>query len=251
MSNILLIDQFKMRGESMTRIEAFVAASFAFAVTMMVISVGSIPASMDEFVTAAKQIPSFIASCALIIWIWHTHAVWSRRYGLEDAGTITLSSSLIVLVLIYIYPLRLMMQGLFQSISFGYLPLKLEFHAFWEVRFMFAFYAIGFLLMSANFIGLYWHALRKKEALCLSVFEIFDTKSAIYLWSASAAICVLSLVLDMTLPDNLVGLAGYIFFITHPVLILTGRARRKRRTQLLQQIQTKSLNSERADEVQN
>ena len=104
---------FEMRGESMTRIEAFVAAAFAFAVTMLVISLDEMPANFDELVTATKQIPAFAASCASIIWIWYTHAIWSRRYGLEDGTSIFLSGCLIFLVLIYIYPLRLMMQGLF------------------------------------------------------------------------------------------------------------------------------------------
>ncbi|MEP1449058.1 MAG: TMEM175 family protein [Paraglaciecola sp.] len=70
---------FKMRGDNMTRIETFVAAAFAFAVTMLVISVGAVPETMQDFVDATKQIPAFCASCALIMWIWHSHAVWCRR----------------------------------------------------------------------------------------------------------------------------------------------------------------------------
>ena len=46
---------FKMRGENMTRIETFVAAAFAFAVTMLVISVGSVPETMQEFVDSTKN----------------------------------------------------------------------------------------------------------------------------------------------------------------------------------------------------
>lgn len=58
-----------MRGEEMTRIETFVAAAFAFAVTMVVISLGSIPSTFGAFIQAVKQIPSFAASCAIIFWI--------------------------------------------------------------------------------------------------------------------------------------------------------------------------------------
>jgi uncharacterized membrane protein len=75
---------FTMRGESMTRLETFVAASFAFAITIMMISLGTMPDSIAEFVDATKEIPVFIASSVLLIWIWHAHAKWSRRYGLED-----------------------------------------------------------------------------------------------------------------------------------------------------------------------
>lgn len=60
---------FRMRGENMTRIETFVATAFAFAVTMLVISVGTMPETMQEFVHATKQIPGFTSSCTIIAWI--------------------------------------------------------------------------------------------------------------------------------------------------------------------------------------
>tara|TARA_R110002167_G_scaffold8206_1_gene38041 strand:+ start:3554 stop:4309 length:756 start_codon:yes stop_codon:yes gene_type:complete len=209
---------FTMRGENMTRIETFVAASFAFAITMMVISLGTIPASITEFVEATKQIPAFVASCALIIWIWHTHAKWSRRYGLEDGLSIFLSSSLILLVLIYIYPLRLMMQGLFQTISNGYFPMQLTFTSEWEFRFMFTFYALGFLLLCLNFVALYFYALSQKKTLMLTAHEEFDTQSEIYLWLVAACVCLISLSISLTAQGNLISYSGYIFFALFPLL---------------------------------
>lgn len=209
---------FRMRGESMTRIETFVAAAFAFAVTMLVISVGTIPETMQEFVEATKQIPSFTASCAIIVWIWHTHADWCRRYGLEDGMTIFLSASLMILVLTYIYPLRLMMQALFESMSNGYLPMEMEFNHFWEIRFMFAFYAVGFLLLCFNFIALYLYAISKREQLELDTVELFDSYSEIYLWLASASVGLTSLILALSLPIHMVGFAGYVLFVSFPLL---------------------------------
>jgi hypothetical protein len=55
---------------------------------MLEISVETVPETMQDFVDAAKQIPAFTASCVIIMWIWHTHAVWCRRYGLDDGITI-------------------------------------------------------------------------------------------------------------------------------------------------------------------
>jgi len=78
------------------------------------------------------------------MWIWHAHAVWCRRYGLEDGITIFLSSSLIILVLTYIYPLRLMMQALFKNMSNGYFPIEMKFNHVWEVRFMLPFMPLVF-----------------------------------------------------------------------------------------------------------
>jgi uncharacterized membrane protein len=209
---------FKMRGENMTRIETFVAAAFAFAVTMLVISVGTVPETMQEFVEATKQIPAFSASCAIIMWVWHTHAVWCRRYGLENGMTIFLSSSLIILVLTYIYPLRLIMQSLFQTLSNGYFPMEMKFNSVWEIRFMFAFYAIGFLLLCLNFIALYIYAMTKKQSFELDDAEYFDSQTEVYMWLSGALICVISLLFSLWLPSSFFGFAGYVFFALFPLL---------------------------------
>ena len=104
---------FRMRGMEMTRTEVFVDAAFAFAVTMLVISFDAIPRSYDEVIVAIKGIPDFIIAVVQLVWIWYTHNKWSRRYGLETALTVTLSTALLIVVLIYIYPMRIMAQGFF------------------------------------------------------------------------------------------------------------------------------------------
>ena len=95
------------RGREVTRIEAFVDAAFAFAVTLLVISFDAIPDSVPALVAALKGVPAFAASFALLAWIWWSHAAWSRRYGLDDGRSVLLSLLLVFLVLVYVYPLRL------------------------------------------------------------------------------------------------------------------------------------------------
>ena len=70
---------FRMRGENMTRIETFVAASFGFAITMLIISLDDIPKDIEAFILAIKNVPSFVTSCAGIVLIWYQHADWFRR----------------------------------------------------------------------------------------------------------------------------------------------------------------------------
>lgn len=223
--------QFTMRGESMTRIETFVAASFAFAITMMVISLGTIPDSMGEFIMATKQIPAFIASCALIIWIWNTHAKWSRRFGLEDGPTIFLSSALIILMLIYIYPLRLMMQGLFYTLSKGFFPTTLVYISGEEARLMFGFYGIGFLLLCLNFIALYCYALKQHKKLQLSKIEVFDSKSEIILWSGAASVSLMSIAISLF--SRQLSWSGYVFFMLFPIMTGIGFYRGGHRKKLI------------------
>ncbi len=79
--NCPIEDGFRMRGLEMTRIEVFVDAAFAFAVTMLVISFDTIPTSGPEVILAIKGIPAFIIAVIQLVWIWYTHNKWSRRYG--------------------------------------------------------------------------------------------------------------------------------------------------------------------------
>ena len=222
-----------MRGETMTRIETFVAAAFAFSITMLVISLGSVPSTFSEFMHAVKQIPSFAASCAIIFWIWHTHADWCRKYGLEDGITIVLSGLLIFLVLIYIYPLRLMMQGMFYTFSNGYFPVEMKYSSVDDVRFMFGFYALGFFLLCCNFIAFYAHARRKQDDLKLNKFERFDTRTGVILWSVTSLVCCLSMFSVFILPNSLLFLCGFCYFLLLPSLTATGMLRGKRRNSLV------------------
>ena len=68
-----------LRGGGTTRLEAFVDAAFAFAVTLLVISAERIPDSVRSLVLALKQIPAFAAGFALLALFWYAHVRWSRR----------------------------------------------------------------------------------------------------------------------------------------------------------------------------
>jgi len=74
-------------GDHVTRLATFVDAACAFAVTILVISVGNVPRSLTEFFEALWHIPGFIACLVLILLFWSAHNRFNRRYGLEDATT--------------------------------------------------------------------------------------------------------------------------------------------------------------------
>jgi hypothetical protein len=204
---------FRLRGLEMTRIEVFVDAAFAFAVTMLVISFDEIPRTFDEMVTALKGTPAFILGVAELVWLWYEHNIWSRRYGLEDKTTIVLSASLVMVVLVYIYPMRLMFQGLFGWMTGGYLPYGMDINTFDELRFMFVFLGIGFALLCLVFLLLYGHALRQRERLLLNEHETFFTRSTMLVWAGSTAICLLAAVVAMVLPATLVPWSGFTYML--------------------------------------
>ena len=56
----------RLRGLPMTRVETFADAAFAFAVTLLVISVDDVPRTFDELIVALKSVPIFVFASAQI-----------------------------------------------------------------------------------------------------------------------------------------------------------------------------------------
>ena len=81
---------FRLRGMAMTRIETFTDAAFAFALTLLVISL-DFPNSYDGLISALQGVPAFALSAIMLMLFWSGHHIWSQRYGLDDALTIVLS----------------------------------------------------------------------------------------------------------------------------------------------------------------
>src|SRR5206468_12916299 len=82
---------FRLRGIEMTRLETFIDAAFAFAITMLVIAAQQIPDDIKTLLAASTNVPAFVASIIVLGIFWRGHWLWSRRYGLDD-GTLVFSS---------------------------------------------------------------------------------------------------------------------------------------------------------------
>ncbi len=202
---------FRMRGLAMTRIEVLVDAAFAFAITMLVISFDAIPTTFEEMMLAIRSIPAFIFAVIQLVWIWYTHNKWSRRYGLETAPTVVLSAALLCVVLIYIYPMRIMAQGFFAWITDGYLIVNFKLRSMDDLAGMFVFLGIGWVALCLVFVLMYRYAGSLKKQLRLSDFEIHETKTLGYMWMGAASIGVVCIMLAMTLPRPYVPFSGFAF----------------------------------------
>jgi len=204
---------FHLRGLAMTRIEVFVDAAFAFAVTMLVISFDAIPANWQEIILAIKSIPAFAVAATQMVWIWHEHSVWSRRYGLEDAMTVILSAVLLIVVLVYVYPLRIMASGMFSWMSNGYLPSSFEMESWSQLSGMFVFMGTGFAAMCGVFVLLYQHSARRGMQLRLSETESYETRTIAGIWAGFAFIALLSAAIAVVLPPPWIPFSGFVYML--------------------------------------
>src|SRR5947199_6552278 len=136
---------FRLRGMEMTRLETFIDAAFAFAISMLVIAANQVPDNIEELLGAFRHVPAFVASVAVLGIFWRGHWLWSRRYGLEDGVSIFISWALLVTILIYIYPLKGIFGSMFYFVTGGRLGHPLGLREEGQVRALFAIYAIGFI----------------------------------------------------------------------------------------------------------
>lgn len=228
-------DGFRERGDKVTRLETFVDAAFAFAVSMLVISVGSVPDSIGALKEALKNVPAFAASFALIMVFWHGHEDWSRRYGLDDSTAAFLSILLVFLVLVFVYPLRILFGGFFAWISDGWLPSPVTINSLDDLRWFFGSFAVAFGSMGLLMAALTWHAERRADVLGLDAGERLTTRLELVRWLIIPMVAALSLTLTVLLgpgvPNWLGGMPGMIYFVlnaTGPLLRLHARRLQRR-----------------------
>ena len=220
LDDLTVENQFRLRGLEVTRLDTFVDAAFAFVLTLLVISFDDIPSDIPEMLAAAKRIPGFAASFAILMMFWLQHRQWSRRYGLENPGTILHSLTLIFVMLVYVYPLRMIHEGMFASLTGGYLPTSYQIETYNDLRLIFIFYSVGFLAMSLLVSHLYRLAMRSSTSLALNSIERRKTKISMQVWGLCAGFGLLSILLAHILPDAWVLVAGYMYFALIPAMRL-------------------------------
>ncbi|MCJ0826653.1 TMEM175 family protein [Luteimonas sp. 50] len=221
----------KERGREVTRIEAFVDAAFAFAVTLLVISFNTVPDSAQALVEALKGVPAFAASFALLAMLWWSHADWSRRYGLDDGRSVLLSLLLVFLVLVYVYPLRIIFTSFFGAISGGWLPAGIAIHGGRDLQLLFLAYAIAWTTLGFVMVALYRHAWRQRDALGLSREERLHLRGAIagqWMIPATGALSMLVIAVTELLDKPfLAGMSGFAYGLMALTGLAVTRARRR------------------------
>ena len=158
-----VVDGFRMRGREGTRLESFSDAVFAFALTLIVVSL-EVPKSFADLIGVMRGFPAFALCFTVLATIWNTHYKFSRRYGLDDTITRFLTCVLLFIVLFFVYPLKFLFSLSIGDMLFGRsvtAPLIRES----EVSTLFSIYSFGFAGVYLAFTLLYLHAWRLRDVL--------------------------------------------------------------------------------------
>src|SRR5438876_1210929 len=204
---------FRLRGMEMTRLETFIDAAFAFAISMLVIAAQQIPENIQTLLAAFKNVPTFVCSIAVLGIFWRGHWTWSRRYGLEDGVSIFISWVMLATILIFIYPLKAIFGAMWYFISSGQVGQPFSLHTTEsQARTIFAIYAVGLIAISAEILLLNLRSWQLREPLRLNARESLVTRGELTGWSIPVGVGIVSLVSALTLPAEQIQWSGWVYF---------------------------------------
>jgi hypothetical protein len=222
---------FRLRGIEMTRLETFIDAAFAFAISMLVIAANQVPDNIEELLAAFRHVPAFVASIVVLGIFWRGHWTWSRRYGLEDGVSIFISWAMLATILIYIYPLRAVFGSMWFLLSDGRVGQALGTRSDAQARALFATFAIGFTAIALEILLLNLRAWQLREPLRLDTREKSITLREVTGWSIPVGVGIISLMLALFLPREQLAWSGWVYFsmaILVPLHAALQNQRRKR-----------------------
>jgi uncharacterized membrane protein len=215
---------FRWRAAEVTRLEGFSDAVFAFAVTLLVVSL-EVPKTYPELLHAMQGFVSFGVCFALLVNVWYQHSRFFRRYGLQDPLAVALNGALLFCVLFYVYPMKFLFTAAFMPEE----GMSEE-----EARFLFGIFGGGYAAIFTIFCALYWHALRKHVQLELTPLEQLITRHSLIHQAAMVAVGLMSIALAYLLPPSLLGFAGFFYFIILPYFTVSESIFGRRQRQLIE-----------------
>jgi hypothetical protein len=182
---------------SVSRLEGFSDAVFAFAVTLLVVSL-EVPHSFDELMITMRGFPAFGVCFALLVMIWHNHRKFFERYPLEDTLSVALNAALLFVVLFYVYPLKFLFTALFDMLFPPQGSAPLAFIASRDMRSLMVIYGLGYLSVFGLFVALHLRAVRMRASLGLDDPDVYDAYSGLQHCGLHVGVALLSIAIVMT-----------------------------------------------------
>lgn len=234
--------EFRWRGHEVSRIEGLSDAVFAFAITLLVVSL-EVPKTFAELAETMHGFGAFLISFLLLFAVWFNQYKFFRRYGLRDTTTVLLNAALLFVVLFYVYPLKFLFAFLIDRFTGGHGEVRLPngnvvamIESNDQMASLMIIFNLGYLAVFGVFVLLFWHAYRKREALELNELERFDTRESIQESALNCGIALLSLIIIVVGGAARAALAGMAYMLTPVVMSVNGMimGRRRRRLEIKQ-----------------
>jgi uncharacterized membrane protein len=221
---------FRWRGHDISRIEGLSDAVFAFAITLLVVSL-EVPKTFAQLHEMMRGFFAFAICFALLLLIWHAQYIYFRRYSLDDRPSFLLNAALLFAVAFYIYPLKFLFTTLvnqvtrYQPMDHG-VPVPGMTRGEWSQLML--IYGAGFIGLYVIFALLYLHAYRMRGVLALNALETYETRAVVQENVLMIGIAMLSCLLAWQRQPSLAGMAYMLIAPAQTLLgVKHGRGRKR------------------------
>lgn len=185
------------RNTESKRLDAFVDAAFAFAVTLLLIAGAEPLTSLEGLKAALKQIPASAAAFALVALFWSAHRDYGRMAPRRDGLSVLLSLAIVFSVLVYVFPLRMLVSSGLSWITGGWLPGAALIRTLGDLRDLFFLYGLGFAILAGLFVVLFRQVAVHGDRLGAGQSDQARAKDFVAIWAICGATGLLSALLAM------------------------------------------------------
>ena len=187
---------------NISRLEALSDGVFAFAATLMVVSLG-LEGSWLARDSRILELITFGGSFFVLIALWVVHYNYFRRAAYADYWIIAYNTVLLFVVLYYVFPLKSLI-----NTWLGQEPISEE-----GLASLFRWYGLGFLLIFLCFSLMYRRAYKKTKSVSRSLNLLFYSRHfAIYVGVSALSIGVATLGVGIRY-----GLPGFLYAVLGPL----------------------------------
>lgn len=221
--------QFKVRGESQSRLESFSDATFALSITLLMISL-EVPKTFSQILDLTDELIAFAITIVPLILIWQQHRLFFKRYGLDDRTILIWNTVLLFIVLIFIFPLKFLSLFIIRFFSFILFGTENVFSTMIESMqgpWLMVYYGVGAIGILFVFSRFYKHAIKMGTVIGLSREELTLTQYYKRIYSHLSLVPVISIIFVLAFMNIDVVLAsiisGMLYSLTGVVFVVNQR----------------------------
>jgi len=214
----------RRHGFAIHRVEGFSDAVFAFAVTLLVVSL-EVPKSAQELFHTLWGFLAFGICFIFLVLIWFDHHTFFKRYPLTDTTTLILNMALLFVVLLYVYPMKFLFTLLVNGMVLRQGVEAVKTVA--EIKTLMVIYGVGFLTVNTVLFLMHLHAWRRREDLRLSPIQCLELGESLRRFLINGLVALLSIFLARFTSDT-GQIAGWSYVLLAPAQTLNGVLARRR-----------------------